>query len=55
MVNKIDFTYDDEGKINGVDKIYVANSLLPSSHINTKTSYSFDEIYRWDIFKVTKK
>jgi len=55
MVNKIDYTYDDEGKINGIDKIYVANSLLPSSHINTKTSYSPDEIFRWDFFKVTKK
>jgi len=53
MVNKITYTYDNEGKINGIDKIYVANSLLPSGHINTKTSYSPDEIYRWDIFKVT--
>jgi len=53
MVNKITYTYDNEGKINGIDKIYVANSLQESKHINTKTSYSPDEIYRWDIFKVT--
>jgi len=54
MVNSITYTYNDERKINGIDTIYVANSLPKSDHINTKTSYSADEIYRWDFFKVTK-
>jgi len=54
MVTSIDYTYDNEGKITGIEKINVANSLQQSSHINTKTSYSPDEIFRWDVFKVTE-
>jgi len=55
MVNNITYTRDDEGKIIDIDTIYVANSLPKSNHINTQLSYSADQIYRWDFFKVTKK
>jgi len=54
MVTNINYTYDNENRINGIENINVANSLRPSSHINTRTNYLPSEIFRWDTFKVTK-
>jgi len=54
MVENIVYTYDRKGNINGINYVDVANSLTPSTHINTKTRYSQNAIIRWDFLKVTK-
>jgi len=53
MVTDIVYTKDKQGRITDIDNVNVANSLLPSGHINTRTNYLPNEIIRWDIFKVT--
>jgi len=54
MVSSIDYEKSENGQIVGVNGVSVANSLLPSSHFNTRTYYIPEEIIRWDFFKVTQ-
>jgi len=54
MVAGIESNRSETGQITGVNKVNVANPLLPTSHFNTKTSYLPEEIVRWDFFKVTQ-
>ena len=51
-LSSIEFTFDDEGNPNGISKINVANPWNSNGNLG-KTSYSFDQIKRWDIFKIT--
>jgi hypothetical protein len=53
MVSGIDYAYDNSGNITGINSVNVANPWSGSSFTG-KTSYTMDQIARWDIFKVTQ-
>jgi hypothetical protein len=51
MVSGIDYTYDGDGKISGISAVHVANPWNGKSGFTGKTTYTMDQIARWDIFK----
>jgi len=53
MVSGIDYAYDKNGNVTGINAVNVANPWNGSSFTG-KTSYSMDQIARWDIFMVTQ-
>ncbi|MDR0585211.1 MAG: hypothetical protein LBG57_12835 [Treponema sp.] len=54
MVSGIDYTYDGEGNVTGIGAIHTANPWNGNS-FSGKTTYTPDQIARWDIFKVASK
>jgi hypothetical protein len=53
MVSGIDYAFDKNGNITGINAVNVANPWNSSNSFSGKTSYTMDQIARWDIFKVT--
>jgi len=53
MVTNIEYTKDREGNIS-IDKFNVANPERPSKHINAQASYLPSQIFRCDLYLVTK-
>jgi len=53
MVSGIDYAYDSNGNITGINAVHVANPYSSDS-FSGKTSYTMDQIARWDIFMVTQ-
>ena len=54
MVSGIEYSYDDKGNVTGIKSVNVANPWNGGSKLTGKTSYTMDQIARWDIFKVTQ-
>jgi hypothetical protein len=53
MVSGIDFTFDENDNVNGISQVRVANPWNGNTYTGSQ-SYTMNEIYRWDIFKVTQ-
>ncbi|MDR0503395.1 MAG: hypothetical protein LBH16_08760 [Treponema sp.] len=58
MLSGIDFAYDNIGNPIGINEILVSNPWDNSANIKShnylsKQSYSYSEILRWDLFRVT--
>jgi hypothetical protein len=53
MLSSIDFTYDENEKVTGIDKVNVANPWNQNDYYTGNQSYTMSEIFNWDIFKVT--
>jgi len=54
MVSGINYVLSENDRITGVNRVYVANPLMPTNHFNTRLSYTPEEIIRWDFFRVTQ-
>ncbi|MCL2065924.1 MAG: hypothetical protein FWG99_00470 [Treponema sp.] len=54
MVSGIEYTYDIMGNVTGISAVNVANPWGKGSFTG-KTSYTMDQIARWDIFRVTQQ
>jgi hypothetical protein len=52
MLSGIDFTYDDNKTVTGISAIHVANPVNDPNRLTGKSTYTLDEIARWDIFRV---
>jgi hypothetical protein len=51
MVSGINFLYDKDGNVTGISSVEVANTWNDTSRFTGRTSYTMDQIARWDIFK----
>jgi hypothetical protein len=52
-VSSIEYSYDNNGNIDGIIRVNVANPYKDADHFNGKQSYLPGDIKRWDIFLVT--
>jgi hypothetical protein len=53
MASGIDFTFDENDNATGISQVRVANPWDGNTYTGSQ-SYTTNEIYRWDIFKVTQ-
>ncbi|MDR2730748.1 MAG: hypothetical protein LBB81_07620 [Treponema sp.] len=53
MLSGIEFIKDEYGQVTGISAIQVANPANNPNKITGRTTYTMDQIARWDIFKVT--